>query len=199
MDVAVDSLALPVQRLFQDQLGKEVAVALRLHIQFEVLVGGDRVVAESIGAHVGVGGTLQREAGTRRGTLCDLHHDVGRREGGRIVVDVQHLHLHPKELQRVLQEHLQVQEARLLLLRALAADLLAVGARAHEQRSVLHVHLQVRRARTGHRLEAARVQLRNVQPQVLGDVGHERAALLLLLNRVTKLREPSMREREREQ
>uniref|UniRef100_A0A3B4EKV6 Uncharacterized protein n=1 Tax=Pygocentrus nattereri TaxID=42514 RepID=A0A3B4EKV6_PYGNA len=198
MNVTVDSLALAVQRLFENELGEAVAVTLRLDVQGKVLVAGDGVAAQGVGAHVRVGGALQGEAGARRGAFRDLHHDVGGGEDGSVVVHVQHLHLHAEQLQWVLQEHLQVQQARLLLLRALAADLLAVGARAHSQCAVLHVHLQVGRARAGHRLEAARVQLRHVQPQVLGDVGHQRAALLLLRNRVTKLREPSMREREHE-
>uniref|UniRef100_A0A8C9MNH8 Uncharacterized protein n=1 Tax=Serinus canaria TaxID=9135 RepID=A0A8C9MNH8_SERCA len=144
------------------QLGEAVPVTLRLHVEGEVAVGGDLVGAQGVGAHVGVEGALQREAGARRGALRDLHGQVGLREGGRVVVD----------LQGVLQEDLQVQQAG----GALLADLLPVD-----------LLLQVRAAGVGRRLEAPSRKFCNVQAQVLGDIPHERAMLLLFLHRVMEL------------
>uniref|UniRef100_A0A803TP35 Uncharacterized protein n=1 Tax=Anolis carolinensis TaxID=28377 RepID=A0A803TP35_ANOCA len=178
-------LLLAVQRLGEHQLGEAVAVGLRLHVEREEGVGGDLVGAQRVGAHVGVEGALQREARARRGALGDLHRQVGLREGGRVVVEVQHLHLHAEELQRVLQEDLQVELAG----GALPADLLAVDLLAHVQHPGLQVEVQVRAARVGHRLEAPRGKFGDVQAQVLGDVAHESAMLLLLLHGVVKLRQ----------
>uniref|UniRef100_A0A8B9VB75 Uncharacterized protein n=2 Tax=Anas TaxID=8835 RepID=A0A8B9VB75_9AVES len=183
MHVAVHGLLLAVQRLVQHQLGEAVAVALRLHVEGEVAVGGDLVGAQRVGAHVGVEGALQGEAGARRGALRDLHREVGLREGGRVVVDVQHLDLHPEQLQGVLQEDLQVQQAG----GALLADLLPVDLLVHVEHPGLQVELQVRAAGVGRRLEAASRKFCNVQAQVLGDISHERAMLLLLLHRVMEL------------
>uniref|UniRef100_A0A8C3BF77 Uncharacterized protein n=1 Tax=Cairina moschata TaxID=8855 RepID=A0A8C3BF77_CAIMO len=183
MHVAVHGLLLAVQRLVQHQLGEAVAVALRLHVEGEVAVGGDLVGAQRVGAHVGVEGALQGEAGARRGALRDLHRKVGLREGGRVVVDVQHLDLHPEQLQGVLQEDLQVQQAG----GALLADLLPIDLLVHVEHPGLQVELQVRAAGVGRRLEAASRKFCNVQAQVLGDISHERAMLLLLLHRVMEL------------
>uniref|UniRef100_A0A8C5T6Y4 Uncharacterized protein n=1 Tax=Malurus cyaneus samueli TaxID=2593467 RepID=A0A8C5T6Y4_9PASS len=169
---SVHRLLLPVQRLVQHQLGEAVPVPLRLHVEREVAVGGDLVGAQRVGAHVGVEGALQREAGARRGALRDLHGEVGLREGGRVVVDVQHLDLHPEQLEGVLQEDLQVQQAG----GALLTDLLPVD-----------FLLQVRAAGVGRRLEAPSRKFCNVQAQVLGDIPHERAMLLLFLHRVMEL------------
>uniref|UniRef100_A0A8C4J7I0 Uncharacterized protein n=1 Tax=Dromaius novaehollandiae TaxID=8790 RepID=A0A8C4J7I0_DRONO len=181
--LTVHRLLLPVQRLVEHQLGEAVAIALRLHVEREVTVGGDLVGAQRVGAHVGVEGALQGEAGARRGALRDLHREVGLREGGRVVVDVQHLDLHPEQLQGVLQEDLQVQQAG----GALLADLLAVDLLVHVQHPGLQVELQVRAAGVGHRLETASRKFCNVQAEVLGDIPHERAMLLLFLYRVMEL------------
>uniref|UniRef100_A0A8B9BJJ8 Uncharacterized protein n=1 Tax=Anser brachyrhynchus TaxID=132585 RepID=A0A8B9BJJ8_9AVES len=178
--VSVHGLLLAVQRLVQHQLGEAVAVALRLHVEGEVAVGGDLVGAQRVGAHVGVEGALQGEAGARRGALRDLHREIGLREGGRVIVDVQHLNLHPEQLQGVLQEDLQVQQAG----GALLADLLPVDLLVHVEHPGLQVELQVRAAGVRRRLEAASRKFCNVQAQVLGDIPHERAMLLLLLHRV---------------
>uniref|UniRef100_A0A8C8VQG8 Uncharacterized protein n=1 Tax=Pelusios castaneus TaxID=367368 RepID=A0A8C8VQG8_9SAUR len=183
--LTVHRLLLAVQGLVQHQLGEAVAVALGLHVQREVAVGGDLVGAQRVGAHVRVEGALQREAGARRGALGDLHREVGLGEGGRVVVDVQHLDLYPEQLQRVLQEDLQVQQAG----GALLADLLPIDLLVHVQHSGLQVELQVGAPRVGHRLEAASRKFCNVQAQVLGDIPHERAMLLLLLHGVVKLGE----------
>uniref|UniRef100_A0A452J1L2 Secreted protein n=1 Tax=Gopherus agassizii TaxID=38772 RepID=A0A452J1L2_9SAUR len=156
-----------------------VAVALGLHVQREIAVGGDLVGAQRVGAQVRVEGALQWEAGARCGALGDLHCQVGLREGGRIVIDVQHLDLHPEQLEGVLQKDLQVQLAGGGVL---LADLLPVDLLVH-----------VRAPRVGYRLEAASRKFCNVQAQVLGDIPHEHAMLLLLLHRVVKLRKESER------
>uniref|UniRef100_A0AAY4EAV0 Uncharacterized protein n=1 Tax=Denticeps clupeoides TaxID=299321 RepID=A0AAY4EAV0_9TELE len=164
--VPVDRLLLAVQRLLQHELRELVPVALRLHVQVEEVVGGDVVGAQRVAADVGVERALQREAGARGGALRDLHRDVGLREGGRVVVNVHDLDLHAKELQRALQEHLEVQQAggTQVLADALAVDLLV-----HVEHAGLQVHVQVRRPRAGHSLEA-----------VLRDIPHESAVLCLL-------------------
>uniref|UniRef100_A0A8C9SN03 Secreted protein n=1 Tax=Scleropages formosus TaxID=113540 RepID=A0A8C9SN03_SCLFO len=195
MHVPVHRLLLPVQRLLQHQLGELVPVALRLHVQVEVAVGGDVVGAQRVRAHVGVERALHGEARARRGALGDLDGDVRLGEARRVVVDVQDLDLHAEELQRALQEHLEVQEAR----RALLADPLAVHLLVHEERAVLQVHLQVRRPRAGHDLELARRKFCHVQAQILRDIPHERPVVLLLGNRVVKLAEHSIHDAEQEE
>uniref|UniRef100_A0A8C2Z0L7 Uncharacterized protein n=1 Tax=Cyclopterus lumpus TaxID=8103 RepID=A0A8C2Z0L7_CYCLU len=188
--VPVRRLLLPVQRLFQDQLGELASVRLGLHIQVKVVVRGDIVSAQSVRAHVRVERALQGETGARSGALRDLHRDVRLREAGRVVVDVHHLDLDPKQLQRVLQEHLHVE----LAAGALPADMLPVDFFANEQDAVLQVHLQVRRARAGHHLEPTGGQLGKVQSQVLGDIPHQGAMVRLLRHRVAYLREHSIRD-----
>uniref|UniRef100_A0A4W2HCW4 Uncharacterized protein n=1 Tax=Bos indicus x Bos taurus TaxID=30522 RepID=A0A4W2HCW4_BOBOX len=181
--VTVHRLLLSVQRLLQHQLGESVAIPLGLHVQGEVAVGGDLVVAQGVGTHVWVECALQGEAGARRGALRDLYGQVRLREGGGIVVDVQHLDLHPKQLQGVLQEDLQVQDAG----GALLADLLAVNLLIHVQHPGLQVEVQVRGPRVGSRLKAASRKFCNVQAQIFSDIPHESAMFLLLLHRVVKL------------
>uniref|UniRef100_A0A8C6MCC4 Uncharacterized protein n=1 Tax=Nothobranchius furzeri TaxID=105023 RepID=A0A8C6MCC4_NOTFU len=148
---------LPVQRLLQDQLRELVSVRLRLHVQVKVVVSGDVIGPERVGAHVRVGRALQREPGPR-----------GPR---RIVVN------------RVLQEHLHVE----LAARALPADLVPVYPLIDEQNPVLQVHPQVRRPGAGHDLEASGGQLGEFQTQVLSDVPHKRAMIRLLRDRVPDL------------
>uniref|UniRef100_A0A8B9G5V9 Uncharacterized protein n=1 Tax=Amazona collaria TaxID=241587 RepID=A0A8B9G5V9_9PSIT len=183
--VTVHCLLLSVQGLVQHQLGEAVTVALRLHVEGEVAVGGYLVGAQRVGAHVGVEGALQREAGARRGAFRDFHGEVGLREGGRIVVDVQHLDLHAEQFEGVLQEDLQMQQAG----GALLADLLPVYLLIHVEHPGLQVELQVRAAGVGRSLEAASRKFCNVQAQILGDIPHERAMLLLFLHRVMELGE----------
>uniref|UniRef100_A0A8C2SM15 Uncharacterized protein n=1 Tax=Coturnix japonica TaxID=93934 RepID=A0A8C2SM15_COTJA len=179
--VTVHRLLLTVQRLVQHQLGEAVAVAL------------DLVGAQRVGAHVGVEGALQGEAGARRGALRDLHGEVGLGEGGWVVVDVQHLDLHPEQLEGVLQEDLQMQQTG----GALLADLLAVDLLVHVEHPGLQVELQVRAAGVGRRLEAASRKFCNVQAQVFGDIPHECAMLLFFLHRVMELAEGPLQHPER--
>uniref|UniRef100_A0A8D3CHS4 Uncharacterized protein n=1 Tax=Scophthalmus maximus TaxID=52904 RepID=A0A8D3CHS4_SCOMX len=108
MHVAVHRLLLPVQRLLQHQLCKLIPVALCLHVEVKIVVIRYGICAERVCAHVGVEGVLHREAGAGDGALRYLHGNVRLGKAGRVVVDVHHLDLHAKELQRVLQKHLQV-------------------------------------------------------------------------------------------
>uniref|UniRef100_A0A671VPD1 Uncharacterized protein n=1 Tax=Sparus aurata TaxID=8175 RepID=A0A671VPD1_SPAAU len=170
MHVPVRRLLLPIKRLLQDQLRELVSVRLGLHVQIKVVVR----------AHVRVECALQRETGTRSGALRDLHRDVSLREAGGIVVNVHHLDFDPKQLQRVLQEHLHVE----LAAGALFANLLPIDFFVNEQDAVLQVHLQVRCPRIGHHLEAAGGQFGKVQSQVLGDIPHQGAMVRLLRHRV---------------
>uniref|UniRef100_A0A3B5B3D0 Uncharacterized protein n=1 Tax=Stegastes partitus TaxID=144197 RepID=A0A3B5B3D0_9TELE len=185
MNVPVRRLLLPVQRLLQDELREFVSVRLGLHVQIKVVVR----------AHVRIERALQREPGARCGALRDLHRDVCFREAGRVVVNVHHLDFDPKQLQRVLQEHLHVE----LAAGALLADLLPVNFLVNEQDAVLQVHLQVRCPGAGHHLEAARGQLGEVQPQILGDIPHQGAMVRLLRDRVAYLSEHSIRDTENDQ
>uniref|UniRef100_A0A665UQ91 Uncharacterized protein n=1 Tax=Echeneis naucrates TaxID=173247 RepID=A0A665UQ91_ECHNA len=154
-------------RFLQDQLRKLVSVRLGLHVQVKVVVS----------PHVRIERALKRETGARSGALRDLHRDVCLREAGRVVINVHHLDFDPKQFQWVLQEHLHVELAAGALLDA-----------------VLQVYLQVRRARAGHHLEAARGQFGKVQSQVFGDIPHEGAMVRLLGHRVAYLREHSIRD-----
>uniref|UniRef100_A0A674BXZ7 Uncharacterized protein n=1 Tax=Salmo trutta TaxID=8032 RepID=A0A674BXZ7_SALTR len=165
MHVPVGRLLLPVQRLLQHQLCEFVPVGLRLHIQVEVVIGGDVVCAQRVGAHVRIECTLKREPGTR-GT-------------GRIVIDIHDLYLHAEQLEWA---------AGTLL-----ADLLPVNSFVDEQNPVLHVHFQVRRPRARHHLEAPRGDFGHVQSKVLGDIPYERAVIRLLRHRVAYLRDHSIR------
>uniref|UniRef100_A0A673FQH0 Uncharacterized protein n=1 Tax=Sinocyclocheilus rhinocerous TaxID=307959 RepID=A0A673FQH0_9TELE len=110
---------------------QSVAVALRLYVQIKVVVSGDGVCAQGISPHIRVEGVLHWEAGARCGALGDLHGDVRLRETRRIVVNIHDLDLDAEELERVLQKHFEVQEAR----DGLATYLLSVDALVHYQRS----------------------------------------------------------------
>uniref|UniRef100_A0A8C6NKC8 Uncharacterized protein n=1 Tax=Nothobranchius furzeri TaxID=105023 RepID=A0A8C6NKC8_NOTFU len=163
MHITVHRLLLPVQRLLQNKLCELVPVALRLHVQEKVVVVGDGVGAERVGANVRVEGVLHREARSRSGALGYFHGNVRLREAGWIVVDVHHLDLHAKELQRVFQEHLEVQQAQ----DGLLTDFFSVDFLLHDQRSVL-------------------------QPQTLCNIPNHRARLLLLWHGEVELTESSI-------
>uniref|UniRef100_A0A8C4H9M5 Uncharacterized protein n=1 Tax=Dicentrarchus labrax TaxID=13489 RepID=A0A8C4H9M5_DICLA len=108
MHIAVHRLLLPVQRLLQHQLCELVPVALRLHVKVKIVIIRYGICAERVRAHIGVEGILHREPGPGDGALRYLHGNVRLGEAGWIVVDIHHLDLHAKELQWVLQKHLQV-------------------------------------------------------------------------------------------
>uniref|UniRef100_A0A8C5C8X2 Uncharacterized protein n=1 Tax=Gadus morhua TaxID=8049 RepID=A0A8C5C8X2_GADMO len=108
MHVPVHRLLLPVERLFQHQLRELVPVALRLDVQVKVVIVRDRVGVQRVGAYVRVKRVLHRKTGPGNGALRYLHTDVRLRKTGRVVVDIHHLDLHPKELQWALQKHLQL-------------------------------------------------------------------------------------------
>uniref|UniRef100_A0A673HS36 Uncharacterized protein n=1 Tax=Sinocyclocheilus rhinocerous TaxID=307959 RepID=A0A673HS36_9TELE len=99
---------------------------------------------------------------TRGRALGYFHGDVCLRKARRVVVDVHHLDLHAKELEWVLQEHLQVKQAA----GALLTDALPVDFLVHEKHPVLQVYFQVRRPR-----------FRKVQSQILCDIPHKCAML----------------------
>uniref|UniRef100_A0A3B3USF5 Uncharacterized protein n=2 Tax=Poecilia TaxID=8080 RepID=A0A3B3USF5_9TELE len=145
----MDRLLLSVQRLLQHQLREFGPVALRLHVEGEIVIVGYSIRAERVGANVGVEGVLHGETSPGYGALRYFHENVRLRKAGRIVVDVHHLDLHAEQLQRILQKHLQVQQAR----DGLLADFFPVYFLLHNQSAVLQVHLQIRCPRTWHRLE----------------------------------------------
>uniref|UniRef100_A0A3Q0R594 Uncharacterized protein n=1 Tax=Amphilophus citrinellus TaxID=61819 RepID=A0A3Q0R594_AMPCI len=121
-----------------------------------------------VSTNIRVERALQGETGARSGALRDLHRDICLREAGWIIVN--------------------------LTAGTLPADLLPVDFLVNKQDAVLQVHLQVGCPRTGHHLKAAGGQLGEVQPQVLGNISHQRAMVRLLRDRVTYLREHSIRD-----
>uniref|UniRef100_A0A8C3AEK0 Uncharacterized protein n=1 Tax=Cyclopterus lumpus TaxID=8103 RepID=A0A8C3AEK0_CYCLU len=106
--IAVHRLLLPVQRLLQHQLCELVPVALRLHVKVKIVIIRYGICAERVCAYVRVKGILHRETGPGDGALRYLHGNVRLGKAGWIVVDIHHLDLHAKELQWVLQKHLQI-------------------------------------------------------------------------------------------
>uniref|UniRef100_A0A8C0FRP1 Uncharacterized protein n=1 Tax=Bubo bubo TaxID=30461 RepID=A0A8C0FRP1_BUBBB len=114
-------------------------VTARLNLERKETVGAEAVGVHRVGTHVRILGALQREAGTEHGRLGHLQHVLLPGEGGRVVIDVQHLHLDAVELQWALDEELQVEQAGPPRL----AHLLPVNPLVHEEDPVLQVHLQV--------------------------------------------------------
>ena len=115
-----------------------------------------------------------------------------------VVINVLHLHLHMEHLQRPVHEHLQVDAA----LRAPPAQLLPVDPRIHKQNAILQIYLQKVPTAFGCHPEQAQHQLRQLQPQVLGDVAHDGAVFGLLRDRLVHLASPSLpgcEEQKREQ
>uniref|UniRef100_A0A8C7DV85 Uncharacterized protein n=1 Tax=Oncorhynchus kisutch TaxID=8019 RepID=A0A8C7DV85_ONCKI len=100
MHVPVGRLLLPVQRLLQHQLCEFVPVSLRLHIQVEVVIGGDVVCAQRIGAHVRIECTLKREPGT------------GGSAAGTLLTDLLPVNSFVDEQNPVLHVHFQVRRPR---------------------------------------------------------------------------------------
>ncbi|KAK2498191.1 hypothetical protein MC885_008424 [Smutsia gigantea] len=93
-----------------------------------------------------------------------------------------------ENLQRPVHDHLQVDAA----LQAPPAQLLAVNPRIHKQNAILQIYLQKVPAAFGRHPEQARHQLRQLQPQVLGDAAHEGAVFGLLGDRVVDLASPCL-------
>uniref|UniRef100_A0A3B3SV29 Uncharacterized protein n=1 Tax=Paramormyrops kingsleyae TaxID=1676925 RepID=A0A3B3SV29_9TELE len=125
-------------------LGKFRPVSLRLHVEVKIVVSGDFVGAERIGAHVGVERGLQREARSRSGTFRNFDSNVSFRETGRIVINIHDFDLHTEKLQRVFQKHFQMQEAGCALL----ANLLSVDFFIHKKHPIFQIHFQIRSPRT---------------------------------------------------
>uniref|UniRef100_A0A8C0Y829 Uncharacterized protein n=1 Tax=Cyprinus carpio TaxID=7962 RepID=A0A8C0Y829_CYPCA len=127
-----------------------------------VVVAGNVISAQCVTTYIWIKGALQREARTRGRALGYFHGDVCLRKARRVVVDVHHLDLHAKELEWVLQEHLQVKQTA----GALLTDALPVDFLVHEEHPVLQVYFQVRCTR-----------FRKVQSQILCDIPHKCAML----------------------
>uniref|UniRef100_A0A673KZ47 Uncharacterized protein n=1 Tax=Sinocyclocheilus rhinocerous TaxID=307959 RepID=A0A673KZ47_9TELE len=125
-------LLLSVQRRLQNEFCKLTAVVTRLNVQHEVLIGAQQVRAERVRAHIQVLRALQREPGARRSRLCDLQIKLAPWETGSVIIHVQDLHFYPIQFQRVLDDHLQVQETN----ETLFTQLLAVDLLVHKQNSL---------------------------------------------------------------
>uniref|UniRef100_A0A672GRI5 Uncharacterized protein n=1 Tax=Salarias fasciatus TaxID=181472 RepID=A0A672GRI5_SALFA len=173
MHVAVHRLLLPVQRLLQHQLRELVPVALRLHVQVEIVIVRYGVCAERVCANVRVEGVLHRETRPGNRALRYFHGNVRLGEAGRVVVDIHHLDLHAKQLQRARD--------------GLLTDFLPVDFLLHNQCP-----------RTRYRLEAASGKFGDVQPQILCNISNHRARLLLLRHGVVELGESSIQDGEQE-
>uniref|UniRef100_A0A663EM46 Secreted protein n=1 Tax=Aquila chrysaetos chrysaetos TaxID=223781 RepID=A0A663EM46_AQUCH len=136
---SVHTLLLAVEGALQHQLCKLAGVTARLHLERKETVGAEPVGVHRVGTHVRILGALQWEAGTEHSGLGHLQHILLPGEGGRVVIDVQYLHLNTVELQRALDEELQVQQAG----SPGFTHLLPVNPLVHEEDPVLQVHLQV--------------------------------------------------------
>uniref|UniRef100_A0A669QJT0 Uncharacterized protein n=1 Tax=Phasianus colchicus TaxID=9054 RepID=A0A669QJT0_PHACC len=121
------------------QLCKLAGVAACLHLEREEAIGAELVGVHRVGAHVRILGALEREASTQHGGLSHLKHVLLPGEGGSVVIDVQNLHLHTVQLQRALDEQLQVEQAGAPCF----AHLLPVDPLVHKEDPILQVHLQV--------------------------------------------------------
>uniref|UniRef100_A0A8C8SE50 Uncharacterized protein n=1 Tax=Pelusios castaneus TaxID=367368 RepID=A0A8C8SE50_9SAUR len=174
---------LAVQRLLQHQL-QEFAVAMEaFEVQGEVVAGAEPVALHRVAAHVGVLRALDVEAGAGHGGLADVQPVVLTREAGRVVVDVQHLHLHVVHLDGLLDHQLQAQEAG----GEKVAQRLPVHALLHQQRPAVQIQLQVREPVTRGQPGAPGRQPLRIHAQIARHVPHEGAALQLLLHRVAEL------------
>uniref|UniRef100_A0A670IL59 Uncharacterized protein n=1 Tax=Podarcis muralis TaxID=64176 RepID=A0A670IL59_PODMU len=174
---------LAVEGLQQHQL-QEFAAALEVpQAQPEVLAGAEAVALHRVGAHVGVVGALDGEAGARQRGLADVQPVLLAGETGRMVVDVQHLHLHAVHLDGLLDHQLQAEEAR----RAELAQRLPVHALLHHQQPAAHVQRQVLPTAARRQPGAPRRQLPGLQRQVVRHAAHHGAPRPLLLHCVAEL------------
>uniref|UniRef100_A0A7M4FLW8 Uncharacterized protein n=1 Tax=Crocodylus porosus TaxID=8502 RepID=A0A7M4FLW8_CROPO len=192
----VVALLLAVQRLLDHQLGELGAVPSGLDVQREepVVVAGEQVGAQPVVARVGVVGAGEGEAGAGGRVLRDVHVHLVGGEGGRVVVEVLHLHLDHADL-LVVGEDLE----RELALGAAAAQRLAVQALLGVEQPALAVHVQQVRGRVLQHAEArlgpapaARAPLRRRrqprgQPRIAPDVADHRPRALLLGHRVVEV------------
>uniref|UniRef100_A0A8C0J6Z0 Uncharacterized protein n=1 Tax=Chelonoidis abingdonii TaxID=106734 RepID=A0A8C0J6Z0_CHEAB len=180
---------LPVQGLLQHQLQEFTAALEAFEVQGKVLVGAEPVALHRVGTHVGVLRALDVEAGTGHSGLTDLQPVVLPREAGRVIVDVQHLHLHVVHLDGLLDHQLQAEEAG----GAKLAQRLPVHALLHQQRAAAQIQLQVLPpAARGQPCAPGRQPLR-IHAQIARHVPHEGAALQLLLHRVAEVKDSSGR------
>uniref|UniRef100_A0A674PDP5 Uncharacterized protein n=1 Tax=Takifugu rubripes TaxID=31033 RepID=A0A674PDP5_TAKRU len=147
----------------------------RLLLPVKIVIIRYGVCAERVCAHVGVEGILHWETRPGDGAFGYLHGNVCLGEAGRIVVDIHHLYFHTKELQRVLQKHLQMQQAR----DGLLTDFFPVYLLFHDERAVLQIHFQIR----------CSGKFGNVQSQILCNIPNHGAWFLLLWHGVVELRD----------
>uniref|UniRef100_A0A8C8SPV5 Uncharacterized protein n=1 Tax=Pelusios castaneus TaxID=367368 RepID=A0A8C8SPV5_9SAUR len=181
----VVGLRLAVQAALHHQLGEARAVAARLGLQPEELVGGELVALHAEAARVRVVGALQRHPRARAGRLGDLQLDLVGGEAGRVVVQVLDLHLDHADFHGA-GHHLQRDHA----LGALPAQQVPVDLLLGHQQARARADVHQVRGGVGDHPEGgglAGVQHEAGIPRVLGDVGDHRAGALLLLHRVLQV------------
>uniref|UniRef100_A0A452HTL7 Uncharacterized protein n=1 Tax=Gopherus agassizii TaxID=38772 RepID=A0A452HTL7_9SAUR len=185
----VVGLRLAVQAALHHQLGEAGAVAARLGLQPEEVVGGELVALHAEAARVRVVGALQRHPRARAGRLRDLQLDLVGGEAGRVVVQVLDLQLDHTDLHGA-GHHLQRDHA----LGALAAQQVPVDLLLGHQQARARVDVHQVRGRVGDHPEGgglAGVQHEASLPGVLADVRDHRAGALLLLHRVLQVNQGS--------
>uniref|UniRef100_A0A2K5KWB8 Uncharacterized protein n=3 Tax=Cercopithecinae TaxID=9528 RepID=A0A2K5KWB8_CERAT len=190
------SLLLSVQSLLDDQLWELGAVAAGLNVQSKeaVVIARKQVGAEPIFAGVRVMCAGEGEAGAWSSVLRDVHFDLVRGEGGRVVVDVLDLYLDHADL-LVVSEHLEGQ----LALGIVAAQGLAVDALLGVEEPAVCVHVQQVRCRVLQHPVATRLAAPSaaalcrrkprLQSSIPADVPDHRAGPLLLRHGVVEVLE----------
>uniref|UniRef100_A0A8C9N2J5 Uncharacterized protein n=1 Tax=Serinus canaria TaxID=9135 RepID=A0A8C9N2J5_SERCA len=172
-----DGTLLPVQGLLQHQFQEFAAALEAFKVQGKVAIGAEQIVLHGVGAHIRVLGTLNVETGPGHGRLTDLQPVILAGEPRRVVIDVQHLHLHVVHLDGLLEDQLQAEEAG----GAQLAERLSVHALPHQQRPAAQLQLQVLPAAARSDPRSPGRQPPRIHAQV---TAHHRAGLGFLRHRV---------------
>uniref|UniRef100_A0A3B3ZU93 Uncharacterized protein n=1 Tax=Periophthalmus magnuspinnatus TaxID=409849 RepID=A0A3B3ZU93_9GOBI len=108
--VSVHCLLFSVQWLLQNEFCELVSVALRLHVQIEVVIVGDGIGAERVCAHVGVERVLYRETRTRDTgwVVIDIHHFYFDTEKLHLLTDLFTVYFLLYNKRAILQVYLQI-------------------------------------------------------------------------------------------
>uniref|UniRef100_A0A8D2NR03 Uncharacterized protein n=1 Tax=Zosterops lateralis melanops TaxID=1220523 RepID=A0A8D2NR03_ZOSLA len=179
----MESSEFPVQGSLQHQLRELPTIGAGLHVEVEVVIGTQVIGLQGVGAHVGVLGWLDGEAGTQRRQLVDAQGNLIAGELRGVVVDVQDLHLNTVKLHRVLDGKFQVEEAAWVL----PAELLPVYPFADHNNTGVHIHGEVLGIRIRQYLQISCRQFSHIGTQVLGDIAHKGTPCELLRDAVSDL------------
>uniref|UniRef100_A0A663EVN7 Uncharacterized protein n=1 Tax=Aquila chrysaetos chrysaetos TaxID=223781 RepID=A0A663EVN7_AQUCH len=167
-DLAEISLHLRTEKEDTLPLGTLIPAGARLHGQREL------VALQRVAAHVCVLGRAQGKPGAGKSQLVDLQLETVLQEARGVVVDVLDGHLDVENVERVLHQRLEADEAG----RRLAAHLLPVQPLAHVEVPGLPAHAEV--LLLGAEPQLACRQVGRAQPQVPRQRPHQRASAQLL-------------------